>query len=113
MPGSSRFACHLPRSAAGNGVQPGPSDFQAEEVCLLERLIVAPHAGVFRALPRFATIADGGSVICKHQVLGTIELTRESFTVTSPHTGIMMGLLAAPGERVRKSQPLAWLRVLA
>jgi hypothetical protein len=35
----------------------------------------------------------------------------ESVPVTSPHTGFLMGLLALPGERVRSSQPLAWVRV--
>lgn len=90
----------------------GGRDIDAEEVYLTERLIVAPHAGVFRA-----AVADEGAVegatIHEDEVLGRIELTRETFTVTSPHTGILMGLLVTPGERVRKSQPLAWLRLPA
>jgi biotin carboxyl carrier protein len=86
----------------------GGRDFDAEEVYLEERLIVAPHAGVFRT-----SLAAAGVTIHEHQVLGRIELTRDTFTVTSPHTGILMGLLATPGERVRKSQPLAWLRLPA
>ena len=86
----------------------GGRDFDAEEVYLTERLIVAPHAGVFRT-----SAAAEGATIHEHEVLGRIELTRETFTVTSPHTGVLMGLLVAPGERVRKSQPLAWLRLPA
>jgi biotin carboxyl carrier protein len=91
----------------------GGRDFDAEEVYLSERLIVAPHAGVFQAPPGTGALAGEGSVICEDEVLGRIELTRETFTVTSPHTGILMGLLVTPGERVRKSQPLAWLRTPA
>jgi hypothetical protein len=86
----------------------GGRDFDAEEVHLSERLIVAPQAGVFRA-----AVPGEGVTIHEHEVLGRIERTWESFTVTSPHTGTLMGLLAASGERVRKSQPLAWLRLPA
>ena len=86
----------------------GGRGFDAEEIYLTERLIVAPHAGVFRT-----SLADEGVTIHEHEVLGRIELTRETFTVTSPHTGVLMGLLVSPGERVRKSQPLAWLRLPA
>jgi biotin carboxyl carrier protein len=86
----------------------GGREFDAEEVYLSERLIVAPQAGVFRS-----SVADDGAVIHEDEVLGRIERTWETFTVTSPHTGILMGLLATPGERVRKSQPLAWLRLPA
>ena len=91
----------------------GGKEFDAEEVYLSERLIVAPHAGVFQAPPGAGMLAGEGSVICEDEVLGRIELTRETFTVTSPHTGVLMGLLVTPGERVRKSQPLAWLRLPA
>ena len=87
----------------------GGGDLDAEEVYLEERLIVAPHAGVFRA----AAGPGAGVTIHEHEVVGRIELTRETFTVTSPHTGVLMGLLVTPGERVRKSQPLAWLRLPA
>jgi biotin carboxyl carrier protein len=88
----------------------GGRDFEAEEVFLAERLIVAPQAGVFR-LSRTAGPLPDGCEVRENQVLGTIERTWESFTVTSPHTGVLMGLLATPGERVRQSQPLAWLRL--
>ena len=46
------------------------------------------------------------------KVMGAIEVTGGSVTVTSAHTGFLMGLLALPGERVRADQPLAWVRVL-
>jgi hypothetical protein len=45
-------------------------------------------------------------------VVGSIEVTGGSVTVTSAHTGFLMGLLALPGERVRADQPLAWVRVV-
>ena len=83
----------------------------AEEVHVPERLIAAPAAGVFRAAPPDVVTAEGEIVHAGQQV-GTIEITGGSVTVTSAHTGFLMGLLALPGERVRADQPLAWVRVL-
>jgi biotin carboxyl carrier protein len=84
----------------------------AEEVHVPERLIAAPTAGVFRAAPPEVVTAEG-EIVHAGQVLGSIEVTDGSVSVTSAHTGFLMGLLALPGERVRADQPLAWVRVLA
>ena len=83
----------------------------AEEVHVLERLIAAPAAGVFRAAPPDVVTAEG-EIVHAGQEMGTIEVTGGSVAVTSAHTGFLMGLLALPGERVRADQPLAWVRVL-
>ena len=84
----------------------------AEEVHVPERLIAAPAAGVFRSAPPEVVTAEG-EIVQAGQVMGEIEITGGSVTVTSAHTGFLMGLLALPGERVRAEQPLAWVRVVS
>jgi biotin carboxyl carrier protein len=84
---------------------------RAEEVHVPERLIAAPTAGVFHAAPPDVVTAEG-EIVHAGQVVGSIEVTGGSVTVTSAHTGFLMGLLALPGERVRADQPLAWVRVV-
>jgi biotin carboxyl carrier protein len=82
----------------------------AEEVYVPERLIAAPAAGVFHASAPDVVTTEG-EIVHAGQVVGSIEVTGGSVTVTSAHTGFLMGLLALPGERVRADQPLAWVRV--
>jgi biotin carboxyl carrier protein len=84
----------------------------AEEVHVPERLIAAPAAGVFRAAAPDVVTTEG-EIVHAGQVVGAIEVTGGEVTVTSAHTGFLMGLLALPGERVRAEQPLAWVRVVA
>lgn len=84
----------------------------AEDLHVPERLIASPAAGVFRSNPP-EVVTSEGEIVRAGQVLGTIEVTGEAVPVTSPHTGFLMGLLAHPGERVRTSQPVAWVRVIA
>jgi biotin carboxyl carrier protein len=84
----------------------------AEEVHVPERLIAAPAAGVFRASAPEVVTAEG-EIVHAGQIVGAIEVTGGSVTVTSAHTGFLMGLLALPGERVRADQPLAWVRVVS
>lgn len=84
----------------------------AEEVHVPERLIAAPAAGVFHTAPPDVVTAEG-EIVHAGQVMGSIEVTGGSVTVTSAHTGFLMGLLALPGERVRAEQPLAWVRVVS
>ena len=83
----------------------------AEDLHMLERLIPAPAAGVFRAAAPDVVTTEG-EIVYTGQVMGTIEVTDGAVPVTSPHTGFLMGLLALPGERVRADQPLAWVRIL-
>jgi biotin carboxyl carrier protein len=83
-----------------------------EQLLVLERIIIAPTAGVFRPAPP-KTITTEGEVVYEGQVIGTIETTSGSTTVTSPFTGFFMGHMAHDGERVRQDQPVAWLRTAA
>jgi biotin carboxyl carrier protein len=84
----------------------------AEDLCVPERLIAAPAAGVFRLLPPDVVTSEG-EIVRSGQVMGSIERNAGPIDVVSPHTGFLMGLLAHPGERVRVGQPLAWVRVLS
>ena len=77
-----------------------------EALLVPERLIVAPSAGVFRA-------SDGvtvGDVVCAGDTVGHLDGPGTSSSVASPFAGRIQGMLAAPGERLREGQPVAWLR---
>ena len=54
----------------------------AEEVHVLERLIAAPAAGVFHAAPPDVVTAEG-EIVHAGQVVGSIEVTGGTVTVTS------------------------------
>jgi biotin carboxyl carrier protein len=81
----------------------------ADEVHVPERLIVAPTGGVFRSLPPEVVTAEG-EIVEAGQSIGVVEQPVAEVAVVSPHSGFLMGLLVLPGERVRESQPVAWLR---
>ncbi len=81
-----------------------------ERLGVPERVILAPIAGSFRPL----TVSAGGddaNDIDEEQVIGFVEGQGQSAPVRSPFGGLLMGLLAHAGERVREGQPVAWLRV--
>ena len=82
-----------------------------EQLMVPERVVIAPAVGIFRPLPP-ETVTAEGELVTEGQVIGTIEVVGESRTVRSPFTGFLMGMLADAGERVRKGQPVAWLRVV-
>ena len=79
-----------------------------ERLAIPERLIVAPASGKFRP-------ADGsapeGDALDAQQVIGFVDGVGHSTPVRSPFKGLLMGLLAHAGERVREGQPVAWLRL--
>lgn len=80
-----------------------------EELRVPERVIVAPTLGVFRpTLP--AENGNGRHVVNEGQVIGVVQSGSRAVAVESPFTGLLMGMLADPGERVREGQPVAWLR---
>jgi biotin carboxyl carrier protein len=43
--------------------------------------------------------------------VGVVEGPGTSMPVCSPFRGMLIGMLAQPGERLREGQPVAWLRV--
>lgn len=75
-----------------------------EHLYVSERVVIAPAAGVFEpsaGLDTAETLVEVGSL------LGAVS----GADVRSPFAGRLMGMLAAPGERVQTGQPVAWLRV--
>jgi biotin carboxyl carrier protein len=79
-----------------------------ETLAVPERVIVAPAPGTFRPIEpgEVALVAT----VAEEQVIGFVEGTGHSTPVRSPFGGLLMGLLAHAGERVREGQPVAWLR---
>jgi len=79
-----------------------------ERLGVPERVILAPIAGSFRPL---ADQAGNSNDIDEKQVIGFVEGQGHSAPVQSPFGGLLMGLMAHAGERVREGQPVAWIRV--
>jgi [acyl-carrier-protein] S-malonyltransferase len=77
--------------------------FRGEHLCVSERLVISPAAGVFWPPDGDAPHADVHLGTC----FGTVAAKR----VHSSFCGTFMGMLAHPGERVQAGQPIAWLRV--
>lgn len=75
---------------------------EGEHLFAVERLVVAPAAGVFI---RDATLAEG-SLISVGLVLGRVG----DHEVRSPFAGALQSFIAVDGERVTPHQPIAWLR---
>lgn len=86
-------------------------EVHAEDLRVAERLIVAPAGGRFRALPPEVITAEG-EIVGVGQAIGMVERPTDEVPILSAHQGFLMGMLALPGERVRESQPVAWLRVI-
>lgn len=81
---------------------PSPANLEGEHLFATERLVVSPSAGVFTPS---ADCAPGTRISVGH-VLGSVG-SRE---VVSSFSGEVIGVLAVSGERVKPSQPIAWLR---
>jgi biotin carboxyl carrier protein len=90
---------------------------QGERLTMVERVIVAPRAGVFRPhadapVDRAADgLAERPLEIWPGEPIGLVEGPGTSEAVCSPFRGRVMGMLAEAGERVRAGQPVAWLRI--
>jgi [acyl-carrier-protein] S-malonyltransferase len=72
-----------------------------EHLFAAERLVVSPAAGLFEP----AGLAPG-ALIERGHVVGRVA----GQEIRSPFHGAVMGLLAVAGERLTRSQPVAWLR---
>jgi [acyl-carrier-protein] S-malonyltransferase len=73
-----------------------------EHLFAAERLVVSPAAGVFVPADDVAE----GQHIERGRVVGHVA----GHEVRSPFRGTVKGLLAVAGERLTRSQPVAWLR---
>jgi biotin carboxyl carrier protein len=80
-----------------------------ERVHVPLRLVVAPSAGMFHP-PTTGELATEGDHVTTGQAIGVVELSGTTTPVCSPFTGHLMGVLVAPGEKIRAGQPVAWLR---
>jgi biotin carboxyl carrier protein len=69
-------------------------------------MIVAPSVGIFRP-----NVVTDGDVVDAGEEIGVVEGPGSSTPVCSPFRGLLIGMLAHPGERLREGQPVAWLRV--
>ncbi|MEA3019408.1 MAG: hypothetical protein QOI47_932 [Actinomycetota bacterium] len=81
-------------------------DFTGGErlVDTLERVVVAPVAGVFSPLEQQPTIVSVGSP------LGFVQSGADRIAVLSPFAGELVDVVAVEGERVEPYQRVAWLR---
>lgn len=78
-----------------------------EDLVVPERMIVAPSVGVFRPMGA----PGAGGLVSEGAPIGVIEGPGTTTPIRSPFAGILVGMLAHPGERLREGQPVAWLRV--
>ena len=83
-----------------------------ESLHVRERIVLAPATG------RFVVDTDDeldparpGHLVVAGSPLGGVVGSGLTTAVTTPFTGVLAGLLAHDGERVREGQPVAWLRV--
>lgn len=77
-----------------------------------ERIVLAPATGRFVATPHDEVDPhQPGAIVLAGSLLAAVITSGESQPVTTPFTGVLAGLLAHDGERVREGQPVAWLRV--
>jgi len=98
-----------PRTGASQSHHDG-APAHGERLAVPERVIISPVAGRFRPLPTDEA-ADTGAGIAEEQVIGFVEGHGQSTPVRSPFRGMLQGMLAHAGERVREGQPVAWLRL--
>jgi biotin carboxyl carrier protein len=83
-----------------------------ERLMVPERVILAPAPGRFRPLHGDGSDSDDGAdPVASDEVIGFVDGIGHSTPVRSPFSGVLMGLMAHAGERVREGQPVAWIRL--
>ncbi len=85
------------------------TEMEGERILIPERMIVSPADGVYRAISNNGDLI--GEIVNVDDVIGYVETVGSSIPVTSPFEGIVHGLIAHSGERLRRHEPVAWLRV--
>ena len=83
-----------------------------ETLSVLERVIVAPTAGIFHRRTGPDTIRDGDPVNIG-DVIGAVQSLASATPIRSPFEGSLVAILASEGERLRTGQRVAWLRITA
>jgi hypothetical protein len=73
-----------------------------EVLSVAERLVISPTVGVFSPVEAMTG--------AERLEVGTLVGTVAGQDVRSAFSGMLMGILAHPGERVYPGQPIAWLR---
>jgi biotin carboxyl carrier protein len=81
-----------------------------ETLSVPERVIVAPSPGVFRRLDGRGRMNDG-DIVNRGDVIGMVQSLGVSTPIQSPFAGSLMAILASEGERLRRGQAVAWVRV--
>ena len=87
---------------------------RGEHLDVSERVILAPTVGVFQPADETQGLDAEGiedRSVNEGDVVGVVEARGQAVPVRSAFSGLLMGMLAHPGERVREGQPVAWLRV--
>jgi hypothetical protein len=82
-----------------------------EELFVHERIVLSPVTGRFEVDADDLDPANPGVLVLAGSPLGGVVGSGRTTVVTTPFTGVLAGLLAHHGERVREGQPIAWLRV--
>jgi biotin carboxyl carrier protein len=78
-----------------------------ERLDVAERLIVAPQAGRLLVDERLCSVVRVGDTIAMVENSGAL------LPVTSPFDGFLMGVIPQTGQRIRRGQPVAWIRGFA
>lgn len=84
----------------------------ADRVLMQERLIVAPETGRFVPLPPEVFTTEGEWVE-PGSVLALVRNGVQEYEVSSGWRGWVMGMLAIPGQPVRRGEGLFWVRLPA
>jgi biotin carboxyl carrier protein len=98
------------RDRSGSAEEPGAAGMEmcAEDMHVFERLIIAPVSGTFH--PSFPDVCpEQPAMVAIGDQIGVVVRSGEKHTVESAFTGLLLGLLVLPGERVRQHQPIGWL----
>lgn len=110
---------------AGNSksLQEYISTHQGERLYMSERLITSPGTGTFDPVAELIKAVESTAISSTKNAtfetnknlntfveVGDVIGTVNGDPIRSPFRGILMGLLALPGERVTNGQPVAWLR---
>jgi len=75
-----------------------------------ERLVLSPVTGRFVVDGGVLGPAVAGDLVLAGASVGDVVASGAATPVTTPFTGVLVGLLAVHGERVREGQPIAWVR---